>query len=108
MKHVWVNIVPWDKELAVAALESGADGVVLEAGVSEEMHKLGRMTIIGPDGDIQPDRDFLEMAINSKEDEQRAAWLDCGLRSSRVRAGRGSSRSTRLSRCVLKTFSPRC
>ena len=73
MKHVWVNIVPWDKELAVAALESGADGVVLEAGAAEKMHKLGRMTVIAPDGDIQPDRDFLEMAINSKEDERRAA-----------------------------------
>ena len=73
MKQVWVRIVPWDKQLAVAALESGADAVALEPGNVERMKELGRMTVVAPDGDLQPDRDFIEMEISSKEDEKAAA-----------------------------------
>jgi len=73
MKTIWVRISPWDKELAVAALESGADAVVLDEGDAPRMKELGRMTIVATDGEIVPDRDFCEMEIRSKEDEQRAA-----------------------------------
>lgn len=73
MKTVWVNVTPWEKPLAIAALESGADGVVLAEGDARRMKELGRMQVIAPDGDLQPERDVVFMEINSKEDEQRAA-----------------------------------
>jgi len=73
VKSVWVKIIPWDKELAIAALESGADAVMLAAGDAPRMRELGRMTIVAPDGDIQPGRDLVEMDIASKADERRAA-----------------------------------
>ena len=73
MKHVWVRIAPWDKELAVAALESGADAVVLDAGSAPRMAELGVMTVVAPDGDLRPGEDVIEMTIDSKEDEERAA-----------------------------------
>ena len=78
MKAIWVRIVPWDKQLAVAALESGADAVVLDKGDAPRMRELGRMTVAAPDGDLAPDRDFIEMEIRSKEDEQRAAAAPAG------------------------------
>ena len=73
MKKVWVRIVPWEKALAVAALEAGADAVVLDAGDAPRMRELGRMPVVAPDGDVQPERDFLELEIRSKADEQTAA-----------------------------------
>ena len=73
MKTVWAKLVPWDKQLAIAALESGADGVALAAGDAAKMRALGRMCVIAPDGDLQPERDIIEMEITSKADEERAA-----------------------------------
>ena len=35
MKQIWVKAVPWNKNLAIAALESGADAVVIEKGESK-------------------------------------------------------------------------
>ena len=73
MKKIWVRIVPWDKQLAIAALERGADAVVLSEGDASKMKELGRMPVIAPDGDVRLGRDVVEMKINSKEDEERAA-----------------------------------
>ena len=73
MKKVWVRIIPWQKSLAVAALESGADAVLLGSGDAPRMHELGRMPVAAPDGDLQPDRDYVEMEITSKADEEKAA-----------------------------------
>jgi len=73
MKKVWVRIAPWNKALAIAALESGADAVVLDEGDAEKMRALGRMTVVAPDGDLVPGRDLIEMDIASKADENAAA-----------------------------------
>ena len=73
MKTVWVRITPWEKALAVAALESGADAVVLDEGDAPKMLELGRITVVAPDGDMQPGRDILEFVIASKADEEAAA-----------------------------------
>ena len=73
MRTVWVQIAPWDKQLAIAALESGADAVVLGEGDAKRMTELGRMKIVAPDGDVRPDRDYVETAIESKADEVKAA-----------------------------------
>ncbi len=34
MKKLWVNVVPYEKGLAISALESGAEAVVLPDGQS--------------------------------------------------------------------------
>jgi 3-dehydroquinate synthase II len=73
MKKVWVRITPWDKSLAVAALESGADAVLLDKGDAPRMRELGRMPVAAPDGDLRPGRDYIEMEIRSKADEEKAA-----------------------------------
>ena len=40
MKQVFVDLRPWDKELAIAALESGATGVIAEsADITEPFRK---------------------------------------------------------------------
>jgi len=73
MKQVWVRIAPWEKQLAIAALESGADAVVLAEGDAGQMRELGRMTVVAPDGDLRPGEHVVEMEIATKADEEKAA-----------------------------------
>jgi 3-dehydroquinate synthase II len=73
MKRVWVRVDPWDKQLAIAALESGADAVVVAAGDTPRMKELGALPTVAPDGDIKPGSDVVFMDIRSKADEQAAA-----------------------------------
>ena len=75
MKQVWAKIDPWSKELAVAALESGADALVLPPGCSAEAKKLGVIRTIADDGDLQVGTDVHLVEITSKADEQRIARL---------------------------------
>jgi len=75
MKYVWVKADPWDKDIAIAALESGADALVLPPGRSAEAKKLGVIRTIAEDGDLKPGTDVFMVAIASKEDEQRIARL---------------------------------
>ena len=70
MKQLFVDIRPWNKELAITALESGADGVFAEA--AEPVRELGQITVIAPDGDIVPGRDIQEYTIQSTEDQDMA------------------------------------
>ena len=73
MKLAWVDIRPWDKPIAIAALETGADAVVLEAGDAPKMRELGVMRVVAPDGDLKPEADVVRIAVESKADEERAA-----------------------------------
>ncbi len=73
MKRAWVRIQPWDKRLAIAALESGADALVLAEGDSPRAKELGAITTIAPDGDLRPGEDVLWMDIKGKPDEEAAA-----------------------------------
>lgn len=73
MKQVWVQIQPWDKALAIAAIESGADAVVVDEGLMPKVKNLGRMPTVAADGDLVPGRDVQRLEIASKADEQRAA-----------------------------------
>ena len=73
MKQFWVDIRPFNKEIATTAIESGADAVVVDR--AEDIKKLGRITTIAPDGDIRPGTDVIECTINDKESETRAALL---------------------------------
>jgi 3-dehydroquinate synthase II len=76
MKQVWVQSVPWDKSLAIAAIESGADAVLVEKGCSGRVRELGRIKTVAEDGDIVVGRDVVIIEIRSKADENLAARAD--------------------------------
>lgn len=73
MKKVWVQVQPWDKHIAIAAIESGADAVVVDPGVTPKVQELGRMPTVAEDGAIVLGRDVRRLDIASKDDEQKAA-----------------------------------
>ncbi len=75
MKQVWVKVVPWQKEQAITALESGADALILNPGDSAHAKALGRIVTVAEDGDLVLGRDVLAMDINSKADEEKAAKI---------------------------------
>ena len=70
MKQVLVDVRPWNKEIAITALESGADGIVTDS--AERVRELGRITVIAPDGDLVPGEDIIEITIQSTEDQDTA------------------------------------
>jgi len=75
MKRLWVNVIPYSKEIAIAALESGAEAVVLADGDSDKVRQLGRIRTVAGDGDIKPGKDVEFIEISGKEDEDRAAII---------------------------------
>ena len=75
MKKLWIKVIPWNKGLITTALESGADAVWVEEGMSKKVKELGRITTISPDGDIKMDKDVVYLKINSKDDEKKALKL---------------------------------
>jgi 3-dehydroquinate synthase II len=75
MKKLWINIVPYNKEIAISALESGAQAVVLPDGQSEKVRQFGKIKTVEKDGDIKPGVDVEFIDISGKEDEDKAAAL---------------------------------
>jgi 3-dehydroquinate synthase II len=73
MKQFWVDIRPWNKEIATTALESGVDAVVVDS--ADEIRKLGRILTIAPDGDLKTGTDVVEVSITDKESENRVAAI---------------------------------
>ncbi len=73
MKKLWVNVVPYYKEIAITALESGAEAVVLPDGESETVRQFGKIKTVEKDGDIKPGADVEFIDIAGKEDEDKAA-----------------------------------
>ncbi|RXE55250.1 3-dehydroquinate synthase [Methanoculleus taiwanensis] len=73
MKIFWVDIRPWDKDLATTAIESGADALVVDR--AEDLRELARTTAIAPGGDLVPGEDVFEVAIVDKESEEEAVRL---------------------------------
>jgi len=73
MKRIWVRIDPWDEALAAAAIESGADAVVVAAGDTARAKALGAAATVAPDGDIRLGEEAVPFEIGSKADEERAA-----------------------------------
>jgi 3-dehydroquinate synthase II len=73
MKRIWVSVTPWDKEITIAALESGADAVVVAEGDTPKVKQLGALATVAPDGDLKPGSDAVWMDIASKADEETAA-----------------------------------
>jgi 3-dehydroquinate synthase II len=73
MKKLWINVVPYNKEIAISALESGAQAVVLPDGQSETVRQFGKIKTVEKDGDIKPGVDVKFIDIAGKEDEDKAA-----------------------------------
>jgi len=71
MKQFWVDIRPWNKDIATTAIESGADALMVDK--AEDVKRLGRITTIAPDGDIKPGTDITECTITDKASENAAA-----------------------------------
>lgn len=78
MKKLWVNVVPYEKGLVTASLESGAEAVVVPDGKSEKVHQLGRIMTVAKDGDIKPGVDVVFIDIAGKQDEDKAAGIAPG------------------------------
>jgi 3-dehydroquinate synthase II len=73
MKKFWVNVVPYEKGLAIAALESGAEAVVLPDGQSPTVRQFGKIKTVEKNGDIKPGIDVEFVDIKGKADEDKAA-----------------------------------
>ncbi len=73
MKIFWVDARKWNKKIVTTALESGADAIVVDKGDSSKVHELGVIKTVASDGDIALGCDVLEIEINCKDDEVRAA-----------------------------------
>jgi 3-dehydroquinate synthase II len=71
MKQFWVDIRPWNKEIATTAIESGADALVVDR--AEDVRRLGRITTVAPDGDLKPGKEVIECTITDKTSEDKAA-----------------------------------
>ncbi len=70
---LWARIDPWDKEMAIAALESGVSTLWLPEGCAPLARELGRVTVVSVDGDLVEGRDFQVTGIESVADEARVA-----------------------------------
>ncbi|MHC4487734.1 MAG: 3-dehydroquinate synthase II [Planctomycetota bacterium] len=73
MKKLWVNVVPYKKEIAIAALESGAEAVILPEGESNKVRQFGKIKTIEKNGDIKSGTDVEFIDIAGKADEDKAA-----------------------------------
>lgn len=73
MKKLWINAVPYKKEVVISALESGAEAVVLPDGKSETVREFGKIKTVEAKGDIVPGADVEFIDIAGKADEDKAA-----------------------------------
>ena len=73
MKALWVEARPFSTRIATAALEAGADAIVTDE--PDRVRALGRVTTVGPGGDLEWDRDVFVVTIASSADEDRAVEL---------------------------------
>ncbi len=73
MKEFWVDIRPWNKDLATTAIESGADALVVED--ADAVRELCRARTVAPNGDLVPGQDVFEVEITDKETEEEAIAL---------------------------------
>lgn len=70
MKKIWVKAIPWNKELAMTALECGADALWIPAGMAQEVKRMGIIPTISEDGDLMLHHDVVIKEIREKKDEE--------------------------------------
>ncbi len=78
MKKLWVNAIPYNKEVVISALESGAEAVVVSAGDSSKVRQFGKIKTVEAKGDIVPGKgvEFIDIANKSDEDKAAAVGAD--------------------------------
>jgi len=69
MKEIWVKAIPWKKEIAMTAIECGADALWTPPGMASEVKRMGVIPVVSEDGDILLGRDVVEKEIREKRDE---------------------------------------
>ena len=75
MKQVWVKAVPWNPEMAMTAIECGANALWTPPGRGSEVRKMGLIPVVAEDGDLIPGRDVVEKEIREKKDEEEIVTL---------------------------------
>jgi 3-dehydroquinate synthase II len=75
MKKFWLDAREWDRNLAIIALESGADAIFVTPEYVSQVKELGLIQTIAENGDIKPNEDVIELKINNKDDENNAIEL---------------------------------
>jgi len=82
LPRLWARVIPWDKEVAVSALESGVEALWVPDGCADLARELGRVVTVCGEGDLREGVDFRVTRMESKEDESRiagspadAAWV---------------------------------
>jgi 3-dehydroquinate synthase II len=75
MKRVWVKAVPWNKEVALAAVECGADALWVPPGCVSNVRKMGIIPIVAEDGDLKLGQDVIEKETREKRDEEEIVSL---------------------------------
>ena len=70
-KEIWVNANPWEKGLITAALEGGADAVIVADDKIDDVKELGIITTVSDNGDLKWGKDVVVMEIQSSEDEDK-------------------------------------
>lgn len=72
---MWVKADPWEKELVTAALESGADAVIVPEDRVNDARSLGVIKTVSPTGDLKWGRDVVCCELNSAGDEEAIVRL---------------------------------
>lgn len=67
--ELWARVIPWEKEVAIAALESGVETLWVPDGCVGSARELGRLTAVCSEGDLREGRDFRVTQMRGKEDE---------------------------------------
>jgi 3-dehydroquinate synthase II len=75
MKKIWVKAIPWKKEIAMTALECGADALWIPPGIAQEVKKMGIISTVSEDGDLVLGRDVVIKEIREKKDEEEVLAL---------------------------------
>jgi 3-dehydroquinate synthase II len=75
MKSIWVKAVPWNQEIAMAAMEGGADALWVGPGMGQEVKKMGLIPTVSEDGDLVIGRDVVVKEIREKKDEEEILSL---------------------------------
>jgi 3-dehydroquinate synthase II len=75
VKEAWVKLDQWSQDIVTAALEAGADALVIPAGWQQRVKELGRIATVSEDGDLKPGKDVYFETLAGPEDEARIAAL---------------------------------
>lgn len=74
-KRFWVDLRKFDKKYLTAAIEAGAEALLLPDGKSAEVKKMAKIVTIAADGDLKPGKDVAIVRITKKADETEVVKL---------------------------------